>query len=621
MSSPRNVNVALSAAMLMSCAGWSLSTAHAAEAWMPFGVPMVLSERFDESFEDLRTHRVIQQDVAMAMDNPHWFGTSGDPRDLGPRALCFAPGSSPTPEQLEEVNAMIAQSFDSRYQLGPEWPNGPEITLRWSFVPDGTLAPNLNNVNGPSALFATLDAQFGNRNWINLFEQSFARWGALTGIRYERVQVGGNPWDDGAAWGSVGQVGQRGDVRIAMRPFSNNDVLAFNSFPTNGDMVVNQNINWAGDSGNNFRFARNVIMHEHGHGLGLAHTCPLNNSKLMEPFLAIAFDGPQQDDVRGAHALYGDNREDNQTSATADNLGTLNPGTTLTLGTPSVPAPVPPSTSILSIDNGDQDWFEFTLAEARLVTFRASPIGTTYSEGPQTQACNTGTNVDALRQADVSMTVLGSTGATIYRTANDVGLGAQEVISSLLIPSGRSYVRITEVGTPTQVQMYTLQLQVGSTSMRPTASDAAFADRVAISWPSVPGATGYRVLRNTTDATLGATTIADALTTTSFSDTTAEPGTQYFYFTLVTQPGSGSYRAMNSTGEPGSRIGPVCGSIDFNGDGLFPDDSDLVEFLTVLAGGACSTGTCGSIDFNGDGLFPDDEDLVTFLRVLAGGDC
>jgi hypothetical protein len=69
---------------------------------------------------------------------------------------------------------------------------------------------------------------------------------------------------------------------------------------------------------------------------------------------------------------------------------------------------------------------------------------------------------------------------------------------------------------------------------------------------------------------------------------------------------------------------PACGSIDFNGDGLFPDDSDLVDFLVVLAGGACSTEpafACGTIDFNNDGLFPDDSDLLAFLRVLAGGAC
>ncbi|HYF15232.1 MAG TPA: hypothetical protein VD971_09200, partial [Phycisphaerales bacterium] len=49
--------------------------------------------------------------------------------------------------------------------------------------------------------------------------------------------------------------------------------------------------------------------------------------------------------------------------------------------------------------------------------------------------------------------------------------------------------------------------------------------------------------------------------------------------------------------------GPVgCDSIDFNGDGLFPDNTDLEDFLSVFGGGPCSTGTCGDIDFNNDGL-------------------
>jgi hypothetical protein len=64
-----------------------------------------------------------------------------------------------------------------------------------------------------------------------------------------------------------------------------------------------------------------------------------------------------------------------------------------------------------------------------------------------------------------------------------------------------------------------------------------------------------------------------------------------------------------------------CNSIDFNRDGLFPDDSDLIDFLSVLAGGPCSTPSCDTIDFNNDALFPDDADLIAFLRVLAGGDC
>jgi subtilisin-like proprotein convertase family protein len=68
----------------------------------------------------------------------------------------------------------------------------------------------------------------------------------------------------------------------------------------------------------------------------------------------------------------------------------------------------------------------------------------------------------------------------------------------------------------------------------------------------------------------------------------------------------------------------ACDGIDYNNDGLFPDDADLVDFLSILAGGACSTDPapgCNDVDFNNDGLFPDDADLLAFLRVLAGGTC
>lgn len=72
-------------------------------------------------------------------------------------------------------------------------------------------------------------------------------------------------------------------------------------------------------------------------------------------------------------------------------------------------------------------------------------------------------------------------------------------------------------------------------------------------------------------------------------------------------------------------VPPPC-DIDFNNDSLFPSDDDLVELLTVLAGGPCSTEPpagvgCDDIDINNDGLFPSDEDLVAFLSALAGGSC
>jgi hypothetical protein len=43
------------------------------------------------------------------------------------------------------------------------------------------------------------------------------------------------------------------------------------------------------------------------------------------------------------------------------------------------------------------------------------------------------------------------------------------------------------------------------------------------------------------------------------------------------------------------------------------------EFITTFD--ISQPGQCDDIDFNNDGLFPSDDDLISFLRVLAGGSC
>jgi hypothetical protein len=68
--------------------------------------------------------------------------------------------------------------------------------------------------------------------------------------------------------------------------------------------------------------------------------------------------------------------------------------------------------------------------------------------------------------------------------------------------------------------------------------------------------------------------------------------------------------------------GPTCDSIDFNGDGLFPDTLDIDDFLSVFSGGPCSNDpNRGDIDFNNDGLFPDTLDVDSLLSVFSGGAC
>ena len=68
-----------------------------------------------------------------------------------------------------------------------------------------------------------------------------------------------------------------------------------------------------------------------------------------------------------------------------------------------------------------------------------------------------------------------------------------------------------------------------------------------------------------------------------------------------------------------------CDDIDFNNNGVFPEDQDVIDFFDVLAGGSPTTcdltAGCNDIDFNNNGVFPEDQDVVDFFNVLAGGSC
>ena len=63
---------------------------------------------------------------------------------------------------------------------------------------------------------------------------------------------------------------------------------------------------------NSNRNLRNVLGHEHGHGLGMAHTCSSDALILMAPAVGSSFDGPRQDDIRGIQRHYGDPFEPNE---------------------------------------------------------------------------------------------------------------------------------------------------------------------------------------------------------------------------------------------------------------------------------------------------------------------
>ncbi|HLP85328.1 MAG TPA: hypothetical protein VK157_13345 [Phycisphaerales bacterium] len=85
----------------------------------------------------------------------------------------------------------------------------------------------------------------------------------------------------------------------------------------------------------------------------------------------------------------------------------------------------------------------------------------------------------------------------------------------------------------------------------------------------------------------------------------------------IIQPGYLEFTAGTLTFARNPR--PACDSIDFNNNGVFPEDQDVIDFFAVLAGAECAT--CSCIDFNANTVFPEDQDVIDFFTVLAGGDC
>lgn len=389
-------------------------------------------------------------------------------KELGPVSVCFAEGTDPLlmnafQQALQDAQDGAWPDPNARYQLTGRWSGaaGSPRVLRWSFVPDGLNIPNgVGEPAAPSTLFASMDAKFGGNRalWIAKFEQIFQRWSQLSGLTYVRVTDGADPWDDGAAWGTAGADGLRGDVRISSKNIDGaSSILAYNMFPSNGDMVIDSSDNW-GNSTNDYRFLRNTLGHEHGHGIGLLHVCPIQQSKLMEPYLATGFDGPQQDDVRAAQRQYGDSLEPNDNIASASTAGAIAPASNVTIGTSGAPA----NASTVSIDrDGAQDFYKITTTGPVKLVTTVTPIGTNYTSGPQTSQCDTGTAFNALAAANLALEVQ-SAGGTVLGSATGNAVGLAETATVDLPTPGSYYVRVYETDSPTQTQLYKLNL-VGQT--------------------------------------------------------------------------------------------------------------------------------------------------------------
>jgi hypothetical protein len=189
-------------------------------------------------------------------------------------------------------------------------------------------------------------------------------------------------------------------------------------------------------------------MHEHGHGIGLLHVVPVNETKLMEPYLSLRFDGPQDDDIRGAHRLYGDPYEVNGTVATATPIDLTNTNL-VTL-------------SFASLDRtGDVDFYQLIVPPSRRITITVTPIGSTYQVGGQ-DGNPPQTTIDTRAIQNLQLELRAPDGTTVLASATSNGVGQPEQIANfVLYPAGGNfYVRVfSGPGSTNDVQRYELRVQ------------------------------------------------------------------------------------------------------------------------------------------------------------------
>lgn len=352
--------------------------------------------------------------------------------------------------------------------------------LTYSFPADGATWGNagVGYGTGPNDLNTKLVGTFGagnldrGREYIRQSLASLAKW---SGVSYDEVG------DDNVAQNtSTVRVATRGDIRIGSYPMGQNGVLAYNVFPNSGgDMALNSSYFVAGvfnSSSSDFRYFRNTVSHEHGHGTGYIHVVPCNNTKLMEPAISLSFDMHTIDDIRGAQRNYGDRFAGNNSTATAKDFGDLT--------TPTVRSVIErylSTNGTAGFNNTDEDWFRFTISTPQDVTISVDPVGGTYDNGQQSSGC-TGSvsSINADQAGNLNFELRDAAGTTVLNTVAAQPAGGTETLTLPGMAPGTYTLRVFDVGPNANqiLQLYDLTIRVG-TSKAPPVAVAGLNKRVA----------------------------------------------------------------------------------------------------------------------------------------------
>lgn len=386
---------------------------------------------------------------------------------------------------------------------------GDSITLTWGFVRDGTNV-NFGGDLAGSILIASLDDNFSEadtsadltqRRWFGIFERTFERYAALSGLNFVY-----EPNDNGRTLNGSGR-GARGvvaDIRIGGRPLdgqTGGNTLAFNFFPDSGDMVIDTDNTRVFDA-DDVEF-RNVVAHELGHGLGMDHLISNSERFLLEPSIQIAFDGPQHADVLALHRGYGDHFENgvgNDTSANATPLGDI--ANFLGVGMDGSRQDVRMSDNdFVSIDGvTDTDVFSFEVNQAGDVTITVTPVGYQYDIAQQGDEAATRVTVDTRELNDLSFGLLDQNGGSVLGVADENGLGVADSLEVFLTP-GTYFIEVTSSDVDC-AQFYSLASSLVPASVDPVSAQVVYVDFGNLADDANP-ATGTDIY-NTTFAQPGA---------------------------------------------------------------------------------------------------------------------
>ena len=397
---------------------------------------------------------------------------------------CARPGDEGEPVGETEASA------GPRYN--PQWtwqetatdgavPMGGPITLTYSFCVDGTDTGHRAN-DESSVLYSFMDATFESRaQWEALLHSSFARWGELTGVTFVY-----EPNDDGAPlFDSPGVLGVRGDIRVAAAPLTtySPSTLAFATFyPSGGDIVLDSlEGDYFGFELDNYVLLRNTVTHEIGHTLGLGHFFPSGSSVLMRPTITAGFDGPQHDDVRGIQKHYGDPHEQNDSPASATDLGVLSCNATAMLpGLPGLPIA---QTSSLSLNEfRDSDYFVFSVDGPTTVEVAVEHVGMVYDDdnyscSGSTPACCEDGVIDSQRIFDTAFQVIDASTMAVLTDVDDNEVCAADPSEGRAIELGSAgayYVRVYTNDIGRDQQFYELRV-MARTPVEPCDTDGSCA--------------------------------------------------------------------------------------------------------------------------------------------------